>query len=324
MATGTGIGLVNLGKTESCKKITYHFSMGIGRMRQIATKVVNPDTVAAADAAMTNQVTGQAVVVTTAKQSELRSQKRLIDSPELDEIRSQDSKLKSVIERTSAYAGESSRFILSTEVVRMWKMLEAYRTLRRPQLVAAFMARYRELEAVEFAPLAEVLGDQFDRTDYKPADVVEAGFDFWYTIHDVGVISLTGLPSEIVEQEKQKEREQRAESVAEFKIALRFTFKKLVDTLFDTVKPQPDGKKRKFFDSSVENLLEFVTNYAKQDMADDVETQQHIANVRRILKGVTPATLKESDNQKAYVAAQLAAVKEAVGALVQETGRKFR
>ena len=322
MATGTALGLTNLGKTESCKRIAYHFSMGIGRMRQIAARTVDPN--GTTDANVINKCTGVAVVTTTAKASELRHQKRLIDSPELDEIRSQDGQLKRCIESQSAYAGESARFVLSTEVIRIWKMMEAYRTLRRPALVASFMAKYRELEQLDFAPLAESLGDQFERADYKPSDEVERGFDFWYTIHDVGVISITGLPSEIVEQEIVKERTQRAAAVEDFKNVLRFTFKKLVDTLFDTVKPQSDGKKRKFYDSSVENILEFVSNFEKQDMANDAEMAHHIDNVKRILKGVTPETLKESDNQKAYIAAQLADVKQTIGCLVVETGRKFR
>lgn len=324
MATGTGLSLNNLAKTEQCVRVTYSFTMGIGRMRQIAARTVNPASQEGLDASTVNVATQQAVIVTTAKASELRSQKRLIDSPELDEIRSQDNKLAHFIKSQSASAGESSRFVLRSEAEQMWKTLEAYRTLRRPALVAAFMAKYRELELVEFAPLAEALGDQFERSDYKPSDEVENGFQFYYTIRNVGELSLTGLPSFIIDQEVAKEREQRAAAVNDFKGVLRFTFKKLVDTLFDTVKPQPDGKKRAFFQSSVTNLLEFVGNFEKQDMADDVETQQHIKNIKRILKGVTPETLKESDNQKAYVAAQLAEVKQALGALVVETGRKFR
>jgi hypothetical protein len=323
MATGTGLASSNLAKTEQCVKVTYHFSMGIGRMRQIATKVVDPSK-SSIDPITHNGMTQTAVVVTSAKATELRSQKRLIDSPELDEIRSQDGRLKRFIETQSASAGEASRFVLRTEAEKLWKVMEAYRTIRRPQLVAAFMAKYHELEQVDFKPLVDALGDQFERSDYLPSDKVEQGFQFYYTIRNVGELSLTGLPSFIIEQEIVKEREQRSAAVEEFKGVLRFTFKKLVDTLFDTVKPQNDGKKRRFYDSSVENLLEFVSNFEKQDMADDAEMQQHIHNVKRILRGVSPETLKESDNQKAYVAAQLAAVKASIGALVQETGRKFR
>jgi hypothetical protein len=326
MAT-PGTALSNLSKTENCKTISYHFSMGIGRMRQIAAKVVNPLTqaVAATDASVTNAITGQAVVITTAKAQALRHQKQLIDSPELDEIRSQDSRLKRFIESQSAAAGhESTRFVLSSEVEKIWKAMEAYRMIRRPKLVAAFMAEYRKLEALDFAPLKEGLGDQFDRKDYKPSDEVEAGFEFTYTVRNVGQITLDGLPSFIVDQEVAKEREQRSKAVEDFKIVLRFALKKVIDSLFNAVKPEYDGKRKSIKDANVENVLEFIANFPKQDMADDVETQALIEDLKKVMKGVTPEMLRESDNLKAHIASKLEGLSKEAYKLVQVTGRKFR
>jgi hypothetical protein len=314
---------LDLSKTEQCKAVSIHFHMGIGRMRQIAAKVLAPEK--ASDAFDVNALSSQAVVVTTAKASELRHQKRLINSPELDAIRSQDCKLKSFIESRSAAAGmESTRFVLNTEIRKIWRAMEAYANIRRPELVAAFMAKYKALEAVDFEPLREVLGDQFERGDYPPSAVVEAGFYFHYTIRDVGTIQLTGLPDYIIEQEREKERKQRAEAIEEFKADLRLAGAKLVDVLYDTVKPQSDGKKRKFYDSSVENLVEFIQNYNKQDMANDLGMQTEVENLKKILNGVTPDHLKENDGLKKHIYEQLAEVKKNIGALVVETGRKFR
>jgi hypothetical protein len=296
-------------------------------MRQIATKQVNPITEAAAtaDAGVTNAVTGAAVLITTAKKGAVKSQKQLMESPELDEIRSQDGKLKRFIESQSASAGhESTRFVLASEVETMCKAMEAYRTIRRPKLVEDFMAKYEAAEAADFAEQHEALGDQFNRKDYKSSAEVRQGFIFSYTIRNVGKIEVTGLPSWIIDMEAKKEQEQRAEAVTEFKGILRLTFKKLLDTLVDTVKPRIDGAKRKFYDSSVTNLLEFVNNYAKQDMANDAETQALVANIKSVLGNVTPETLKESDNQKAEVFAALSTIQSQLDTMVQVTGRKFR
>jgi hypothetical protein len=323
-ATKSAVAL-NLGKTEQCKMISFHFSMGIGRMRQIATKVINPitDAVGATDASVTNAITGQAVVVTTAQKSELRSQKRLIDSPELDLIRSMDGKLKRFIESQSAAAGqESTRFVLSTEVEAIWRAMEAYRTIRRPKLVADFMAKYRAAEAKDFADQKASLGDQFKRTDYPAANEVEQGFAFTYTIRNVGELELKGLPSFIVDMEREKEAASRATAVEDFKHLLRFTFKKVLDTLVDNIKPQFDGKRRSY--SSVDTLLAFVSNYAKQDIANDAETQLLVSDIKNALHGVTPETLKESENQMAYVHATLSNVKEQLDSMIMVSGRKFR
>lgn len=314
MSTGTATAPV-IGRTGECVEISYHFSMGIGRMRQIATKVTENATTPTHD---------EVVVVTTAKASEVRSQKRLMDSPELEEIRSQDGKLDRFIKSQSAYAGESRRYMLRSEIIKTWKAMEAYRTIRRPELVNEFMAKYEAAEAANFAEQKAALGNAFVRSDYKPAAVVRRGFDFWYTIHNVGVLNLDGLPSEMVEQELLKEREQRAQAVEDFKGELRLAGAKLVEVLYDTVKPQPDGKKRRFYDSSVENLVEFIKNFSKQDIADDLGMQSEMKRLAQVLDGVTPDKLKESDSLKATIYKELAAVKQNLGALVVETGRKFR
>lgn len=314
----------NIAKTENCKTISYHFSMGIGRMRQIASKVIDPNSTL--DPVTHNAMTSTAVIVTTAKASELRQQKRLIDSPELDEIRSQDSKLRSFVESVSAAAGhESTRFVLSTEVEKVWKAMEAYRTLRRPALVEKFMAVYRGLEAVDFEPLRNALGDQFDRGDYKSSDEVEAGFSFTYTVRNVGTVELTGLPSHIIDAEIAKERKQRAEAVEDFKGVLRFTLKKLIDSLFNAVKPQvADGKRRAIKDATVENVMEFIANFKLQDMADDAETQVLVTSLKQVMHGVTPDMLRESDNLKVHIASKLEGISKEAYRLVQVTGRKFR
>ena len=325
MANGIAVAL-DLGKTAQCKTVSYSFSMGIGRMKQIATKVVNPES---AKGETTVRETADrsidSVIVTTAKATELRSQKRLIDSPELDEIRSQDSRLKRFIESQSASAGcESTRFVMESEVEGIWRTMEAYRTIRRPELVAVFMAKYRAAEATDFAAQRADLGNEFNRKDYKPADEVEAGFAFTYTIRNVGTLELTGLPSFIVEQETKKEMEQRAAAVDEFKSILRLSAMELIDSLYNQVKPNADGKKRRFTDACVTNLLSFVANFDKQNIAGDLGMVPVIADLKRVLKGISPEKLKESDNLKAFVANELDGVKKNLSVLVMATGRKFR
>jgi hypothetical protein len=315
--TGTGLGIepTIIGRTGECVEISYHFSMGIGRMRQIATKVT-PNA--------QQPTTDEVVVVTTAKASEVRSQKRLMDSPELEEIRSQDGYMDRTLKSMSAYAGESKRFLLRSELIKAWRAMEAYRTIRRPKLVDAFMAKYEAAEASDFAEQKAALGNAFVRSDYKPADVVRRGFDFWYTIHNVGVLNLDGLPSEIVEQERIKERNARQAAVDEFKSVLRVTLLKYITALFNTVKPQEDGKSRRFYDSSVENVMEFIANYHKQDIADDLPTQAIVASLKQAFNGLTPDMVKESSNLQATLTKKLAEAKAQLGALVEETGRKFR
>src|ERR1700680_3067125 len=131
MASPVVAPVLDLSKTENCVSITINFRMGIGRMRQIKNLKVDTQTQA----------------------SELRHQKRLIDSPELEEIRSQDGFLKRYVESKSCWYREATRFLPRKWLTEVDRAIVAYQTIRRPKLVEAFMKTYRALEAVDFAPL---------------------------------------------------------------------------------------------------------------------------------------------------------------------------
>ena len=303
MSTAAAVPAVDLGRTKDCVFITTHFHMGIGRMRQIRDIAVE----------------------TTADKSQLRHQKQLIDSPELDEIRSQDGYLTRHLNARSCKYSEATRFLAKTEVPKVWKVLEAYRTIRRPALVATFMQKYRELEAVDFAPLAAVLGEQFDRGDYPKSDVVERGFYFGYEFREVGEVRLDGVPAEIVESEMKKDAEKREAAVIEWQETLRFAGMEVVNALFEAVKPQPDGKKRRLHDSTVDNLQEFLKTFNLRDLAGDSEYQMKVvAPLQKLMKGVSMEKIRHSDNLKNHIANEIAEIRKSASLLVQATGRKFR
>ena len=298
------VAAVNLKKTEQCVFITTHFTMGIGRMRQIKNLEV----------------------VTTADKSLLRHQKQLIESPELDEIRSQDGFMSRHIDSKSSRYSKATRFIQKTELAAMYKALRAYQELRRPALVAKFMATYRALEAVDFAPVAEALGDKFDRGDYPASDVVEAGFTFTFNVRPVGAINLEGLPDFIVAMELEKELAIRQEAVLEWRDTMRVMGMTAVDALVAALTPDPvSGKSKKLYDTTITNLTEYLDTFTNRDLAGDAEYQEKVVSpLRSILEGMTMDKIRESQNLKQYVAKQVAAIKQQAVVLVQETGRKFR
>jgi len=302
-SAAAAIAAIDISKTEDCVFITTHFAMGIGRMRQIRDLKVE----------------------TTADKSLLRHQKQLIDSPELDEIRSQDGYLtRHLASRTATY-NKATRFLPKSEAAKMYRACVAYQTIRRPQLVAAFMKEYRKLEAIDFAPLREALGDRFDRSDYPDSSTVEAGFYFEFNLRPVGDISLTGLPDFIVAEELAKDKQKREQAVVEWKETLRAAGMEVVNVLFEALKPQPDGKKRKLYDSNIENLKEFLNTFSLRDLAGDSEYQTKVVEpLQRLLKGVNMEQIRHNDGLKNHIASQVAEIRKTASALVQATGRKFR
>jgi hypothetical protein len=295
----------SLKATEDCVFITTSFRMGIGRMRQV----------------------NHLEVTTNADKTQLRHQKKMIDSPELDEIRSQDGYMKRHLDSISCRYSEATRFLPKTELAKTYKALVAYQTIRRPKLVGDFMAKYRALEAVDFAPLAlpapDGLGDLFDRGDYPNSDTVEAGFAMEFYIHNVGAIDLQGLPDFIVAMELEKEQTKRAAAVDEWTRVMRVALAGVVDNLFEVLKPE-DGKKRKLYDTHVDNLVEFCRTFPSRNLGGDEESAKLVGQIASLMNGVSPDSLRHSDNLKAHVAEQLTAVRAGLKTLVIETTRKFR
>jgi hypothetical protein len=292
---------IDLSKTENCVSVTVNFRMGIGRMRQIKNLKVETDTQA----------------------SELRHQKRLMDSPELEAIRSQDGFLKRFIESRSCWYRESTRFLPRVYLTEVDRALVAYQTIRRPKLVEAFMAKYRELEAVDFAPLREVLGENFNRSDYPASGTVEAGFVLEFCYRNVGSVNLTGLSDVIIAREQEKERSIRMAAVIEWRDAMRLAGAEMVDTLFDMLKPEA-GKTKKMFGCHVEHLQEFIDTLPDRDLANDTDFMKNMQVVKDAMKGVTIDRLKESKNLQNYVMTKLDSVRADMKNLVIVSGRRFR
>lgn len=292
----------DLSRTKECVFITTHFYMGIGKMKQIR----------------------HLEVVTDADKSQLRHQKKLIDSPELEDIRSQDGKLKRYLESKTCRYSDSTGFLPQVFLAEVDRVILAYQKIRRPALVAKFMAKYREMEATDFAELRESLGEHFVRGDYPPADVVEQGFGFTFYYRPVGKVNLEGISDVIVAREAEKEAAIRMQAVIEWRDALRMAGAAAVDTLFEALKPSPDGKRKKLFDSTVEKVQEYLDTYNPRDLANDTEWHGHVDKLRKLMDGVSTEKLRNSEFLKDRVAGQLEALRKDMSALVQVTGRKFR
>jgi len=294
---------VSLKRTENCVFILTNFHMGIGKMRQIRGLKVETD----------------------ADTSKLRHQKQLIDSPELEEIRSQDGKLKRWLDGKTCRYTDSMGFLPRTELSEVDAVLVAYQSIRRPKLVAAFMEKYRELEAQDFAPLRTALGEHFNRADYPHSDVVQAGFEFYFAYKPVGDLNgLQGIRGDILAREVEKEKQVRMQAILEWRDAMRQTAYGMVDALLDVLKPESDGRRKRLYDTTVEKLQDFIASYESRDLADDTEFQPAIQAIRNIMKGVNVEKLRHSDNLKDLIASRLEAVKIDLQPLVVATGRKFR
>jgi hypothetical protein len=300
----TGRNSIDISKLmQGARLLSMSFSMGIGNLRQISVKAE-----------------------TTADPTQIRNQKKLIDSPELDEIRSQDAKCRRHVEiKASRYTGQEGVLIVADAMIpQIDRMLVAYETLRRPALVAKFMAKYRAEYADDFKQTRLALGDVFNIKDYPHPDVVEAGFVFNYHYMDIQTTGKISIADPLIrEREERKSMAIVRQAAEDMRAAMRLAGAQMVEALFGILKPE-DGTVKKMHACHLTNLQEYLENYNLKDVTDDAEYQTHVNTLRSILGGVSIEKLRESSSLKSKVAEELNAVRGNLKSLVQESGRKFR
>ena len=114
---------IDISKMMNGARLIYTtFRMGIGNLRQISV-----------------------TVNTNADPTQLRNQKKLIDCPELDEIRSQDAKLRRYVElKACRFTMQEGVLIIADGMIPIVdRVLVAYEMIRRPALVEKFMESIR-------------------------------------------------------------------------------------------------------------------------------------------------------------------------------------
>jgi len=294
---------INISKMMQGARLIYTtFHMGIGCMRQISVKTE-----------------------TTADPSQIRNNKKLIDSPELEEIRSQDGKLRRFVEsKACRFTGQEGVLIIADGMIPVVdRVLVAYELIRRPALVEKFMTKYTAEYEADFPLTRAALGDVFNKKDYPCPDVVRAGFTFRYGYMDIkttGTISIAD--PNIREREERKQAALIAQAAQDLRDTMRAAGASMVEALFDVLRPEKGV--RKVLRGQLDRLQDYLDTYNLKDVTNDVEYQHHVDTLKQIMSGVNINQLRESDSLKAKIVSELESLRPSLKALVHASGRKFR
>jgi hypothetical protein len=192
----------------------------------------------------------------------------------------------------------------------------------RKQLVGAFIAAYPSL----CQDAAKRLRGLYNPADYPPVDDVEREFGFSWQYVSFGVPDqLKGISREVWEQEREKAAQRMAEASAEIQHVLRESMAKLVQHMADRLKEGQDGKPLRFKETTVSNLVEFLTNFEFRNVTDDVELQTLVAQARHLLQGVSADELRATGDLRGKVQQGMADIAAQLDTMLTKTGgRKFR
>lgn len=270
-----------------------------GNVRKLSTEAVEVD----ADKAM------------------LGAHKKLVDSPELKAVAKLDSQiLEFVYSRSLPSLFKQGVYLVPIALVEeLDARLETLR-IQRADLVDAFCRAYPRLIEEAAGRLRAV----FASGDYPPVEVIRQSFSLSWQYVNLGVPgSLQGVSRELFRKEQLKAQEQWEETLTEVRTLLRVQMQELVGRIAERLTGTgPDGKPRIFRDSMVSNLTDFLGVFDARNLSDDQELRQVVDLARRLITGVEPDTLRQSQTFRQIIGSGFTTLKEQLdGMMVDRPAR---
>ncbi|WP_315861178.1 hypothetical protein [Anatilimnocola floriformis] len=97
---------------------------------------------------------------------------------------------------------------------------------------------------------------------------------------------------------------------------------KLVSHLTERLSGAEDGKPKIFRDSAVENLREFFDRFRHLNIRSCEQLDELVTQAQRVVRGVEPQQLRENQNLRQQVAAQLSSVQSVLDGMLVDRPRR--
>lgn len=264
----------------------------------------------------TRKVSAQSVEVDADKEM-LRVSKQLIDSPELEAIKSLAGSVRKVVKQLSLPADwlRSGMHLVPLPLVeKLDDKLDEYRTQ-----LAGLVAKFCEMYEFRKADAEQRLKELYNPDDYPEIGKVRESFriDHQYLSMNVPE-SLKEVKAEIWKREKQAAAAQWDEALSEMRSLLRVQFKELVDHMVDRLTPSADGKKKIFKDSMIGNFKDFLEVFDMKNIGEDAELADLVSKARMALAGKTANQLRNSFSAKAAVRGAFGGIKSTLDTMLTD------
>jgi hypothetical protein len=259
-------------------------------------------------------------ITTNTDKARLRLGKQLFDCKEYDDIGTFDSKTDEWIKARAIDVDTGFRgvYVLPVGLRQDVETFMQERAERRAGLVDQFMAVYDDQRERGRATLNGMFRDY----DYPVASATRAKFTMTWQYLEFGVSK--NLPPEEYAKAVAAMEQRFATMETECRLTLRETCAELCQHLADTLTPAADGTKKRFFTSSVTNLVEFLDLFAKRDITNDTEMRDLAAKAKAIVSIATPDRLRDDDGMRAQVKTAMEKVRANITTMIEtEKRRKF-
>jgi hypothetical protein len=251
----------------------------------------------------------------------IRVSKNLLDSPELQAIRSLDGDIRRYLYDTCLPFDVGIHLLPLGLIEAVDERLREFKA-QRDELVDAFLLAYPRL-CQEAAVRLRTL---YNPTDYPPVEEVRGCFSLSWQYISYGVPEQLGeISARIFETEREKAAEAMSQACDEIQQVMRASLLEMVNHLRDRLADQPDGKPQRLRESTVQKLREFLTTFNLRNVVDDQELKEQVERAQALLEGVSTDELRNMPLVRASVREGMANIAAQMDVLVNDrVSRKFR
>lgn len=217
---------------------------------------------------------------------------------------------------TLPYPQEGIRLIKQSDVAAFEAKMREF----KEQLAAAAANLQLEYESVKEAA-RQKLGDLFNAADYPPT--LEGVFDIKWEYPAVEAPNyLMNFNPELYEQEQRRIQGRFENAVLMAEQAFAERLQELVGHLIERLTDEPDGTKKKFQASAVENFKEFYDNFRHMNVRSNAQLETLIRQANDLVSGVEVKELRTNDEVRRNLSQQMATVQTALDNLITNAPRR--
>jgi len=251
----------------------------------------------------------------------IRVTKTLLDSPELQAIRTLDGEVRHFLYDMSLPFEVGIHLLPLGLVEGVDEKLREFKG-KRGELVESFLNAYPRL-CQEAAGRLRTL---YNPADYPPVDEVRSHFTFNWQYVSYGVPDqLREISAQIFHEEREKAVVTMSEACSEIQQVMRASLLELVGHLRDRLADREDGKPERLRESTVQKLRDFLGTFDLRNVVNDQELKEQVERARALLVGTTTDAIRNTTELRSRVRGGMAEIADRLATMVSDrVGRKFR
>jgi hypothetical protein len=217
---------------------------------------------------------------------------------------------------TLPYPQEGVRLIRQLDVGAFEDRMREY----KEQLAAAAAVLQLEYETLKNAA-REKLGDLYNPTDYP--ETLEGVFDIKWEYPSVEPPNyLMTFDPNLYAQEQRRVQGRFEAAVVMAEEAFAERLQELIAHLVERLTDEPDGTKKSFRASAIENFKEFYESFQHMNVRSNAELEGLIRQANNLVSGVDVGELRKSNELRQTLSQQMTEVKTALDSMITNAPRR--